>query len=75
MPFITRKSLEELRFAGNLMSNICFNLSQLGAKDAVTMNEAYQRWDKATATVQNEIATRMAKRMSSKWRQPASTVL
>ena len=52
MPYIKKADLRELVSAGNLASNVSYNLSQLGPRTIMehereNMRDTYKRWDKA----------------------------
>jgi hypothetical protein len=50
-PSELKAEIDKLRRVGNLMSNLCFNLSQpwwpLTDHDRKTMRDLYQQWDDA----------------------------
>lgn len=54
MPFITKSTFIRLRSAGNHMSNLCFNLSQVRDNPkAQTMKECQVAWDAALAAIRD----------------------
>lgn len=63
MPFISKKSFEELQRAGNMMSNLCFNLSQRKGQDAAgEMKSSQEAWDKAKRAIRQEFEERTKQR-------------
>jgi hypothetical protein len=50
------RRIEDLLLAGQMCSNVCYNLAQrdyIPADDARSMTEGYQAWDKAAQTIRS----------------------
>jgi hypothetical protein len=63
MPYLTKESFDRLQRAGNIMSNICFNLSQrVGQCDASLMREAQLAWDTAKDAMRQELIGKKLKK-------------
>lgn len=59
MPFISKKAFDELQHAGNMMSNICFNLSQREGQEArEEMKNSQKKWDAAKELIREEFERR-----------------
>ena len=63
MPYLSKKVFEELQHAGNMCSNVCFNLSQNSEPDdADSMRSSYQAWDSAKSSIRQELLVRKKNR-------------
>lgn len=52
---VNRSTLDAIRVAGQKMSNLCFNLSQMPHnKHAREMQELYREWDEAALRLHGE---------------------
>lgn len=61
MPFLTQNQYENLLRAGNMMSNLCYNLSQKGSGSTLnddlieSMDESYKFWDETRLSIQKKL--------------------
>jgi hypothetical protein len=57
MPFVKKENLEKLVGAGQIMSNICFNMAQdvrIPEADRLLMKNSQKAWDKAETEFKKE---------------------